>query len=136
MKVFTDNWVDAQERHQENPAIFWAPSQEELNEIKKGFSVKICNGRERFWVNVVNVNENKLIGIVANELIYETPYNNGDKVSFFKKNIYQINSPRDIQFIIAEFEHAKNNPNYEPILNETKVLLNIYRKTLENNNIP
>jgi hypothetical protein len=45
-------FVDAQQMHIENPSTFEAPSKEELDNLKKGDSVKVCAAGERFWCTV------------------------------------------------------------------------------------
>ena len=36
---------------------FWAPSAKQLKQVKNGSTVKICNGKERFWVKVEGTSE-------------------------------------------------------------------------------
>lgn len=94
---FRDNWVDAQELHNFQPETFDAPSLEEINKIEKGTSVKICNGKERFWVRISGVYsqdktdfEKEFEGRVANYLLDNSDYDYSDRVIFAAKNIYEI----------------------------------------------
>lgn len=89
-KAITDRWLDAQKLHRENPKTFDAPSEEELANIRKGDSVRICNGRERFWVTVTCRHGSKIWGNVDNMLVDTTKYNVGDSVVFNTKHVYDI----------------------------------------------
>jgi len=86
----TIKFVDAQEMHRKNPTRFDVPSATELLAIKMGSTVKVCNGRERFWVNVIGVNGEKLLGTVSNNLIGNDEIDFGDTIDFEKKHIYDI----------------------------------------------
>ena len=83
-------FVDAQEMAQLHPETFEAPSTEELNQIKEGAIVKICNGEERFWANVTKVDEEKVSASVDNDLLGDYGYNLGDVIEFEKRHIYSI----------------------------------------------
>lgn len=82
-------FIDAQKMAKENPDSFYAPSFDELNEIKKGSLVKVATGGERFWVKVISVNDNKITGTVNNDLVF-TELDFEDEVKFEKKNVYGI----------------------------------------------
>ena len=85
-------FIDAQKMAKENPETFYAPSSTELDKIKKGNSVKIAISKERFWVTVVFVNNNKITGTIDNDLIFtdEHGLQFEDEIEFEKKNIYSI----------------------------------------------
>ena len=85
-------FIDAQKMAKENPDTFFAPSTNELNEIKEGSLVKIAVDGERFWVEVILVSNDKIVGKVGSYLIMtdEHGLNFDDKVEFEKKNIYSI----------------------------------------------
>ena len=85
-------FINAQKMAEENPDTFFAPSFDELNEIKEGSFVKIAVDGERFWVEVISVNENKIIGKVGNCLIMtkEHGLKLDKKIRFEKKHIYSI----------------------------------------------
>lgn len=88
-------FIDAQEAHRANPDEFWAPSQEELDSLKAGDLVKICNehnseeifGGERFWVQITKINGSQLFGLVANMLLF-SDLEMGQAIVFDKCNIY------------------------------------------------
>lgn len=89
----TENYfVNAQEMHELHPGTFFAPSEEDLSQIKPGVSVKVSIGRERFWVTVTNVDGDEITGSVDNDLIFteEHGLNYGDIISFKKENVYNI----------------------------------------------
>ena len=91
MEIYTDDWVDASEMNSKYPNTFDIPTQDELEDITIGDTVKISNGLERFWVELKEVNKLYLIGRVDNELI-TNEYNLNDYVMFEKKNIYDIHT--------------------------------------------
>jgi len=68
MDVYLDSWIDV--------------NNNKLNNIKKSDYVQICNGPERFWVKVVSIKENAIIGSVNNYLQLKRNYKYGDKVLF------------------------------------------------------
>lgn len=88
--IHTDNWVNVNDMKKKNPN-FYVPSDEELDSIKTGDLVKICNGIERFFVIVKEVSLNGNIkGIVDNYLIFEADYDYKDYVEFHRDHIYDI----------------------------------------------
>lgn len=94
---YRDEWVDAQEKHRQHPDTFDVPSEEELAKIDVGFTVKVCNGQERFWTEVVELLEDGLLVRVDNNLVNDRGYNFGDILRIEKKHIYEIHTKMDIQ---------------------------------------
>ena len=94
---YRDEWVDAQEKHKQHPDTFDVPSEEELAKIDVGFTVKVCNGQERFWTEVVELLEDGLMVRVDNNLVHDRGYNFGDILRIEKKHIYEIHTKMDIQ---------------------------------------
>jgi len=94
-----DSWVDAQELHRSYPDKFDVPNNNELDELKTGNLVKICNGKERFWVELKEINDSYLIGRIDNELCTGINYDKNSIIMFEKKNIYSIYD-NDIENII------------------------------------
>jgi hypothetical protein len=86
MKFYTDYWLN-------NNNI-----KNDFSNLKKNESVKISNGREKFWVKILYVNKinNIIFGNVDNELILNSPYNIGDIVQFSFENILDYQSENDI----------------------------------------
>lgn len=82
--------IDAQEMHRNHPETFEVPSKSELETIQEGTYVKICDGDERFWVQVTKIDGSTIQGTVSNDLVFEKPYNYGDLVEFHQKNVYGI----------------------------------------------
>ena len=85
--------VNAQELHLQHPESFEIPCPDELKALAPYDFVKICNGKERFWVKITDVDVlgNNLTGIIDNKLIDEyIEYNYGDMVSFRKCHVYTI----------------------------------------------
>ena len=82
-------YVDAQAMAVKHPKTFEVPSTEELASIEPGCFVKVCTGRERFWVLVTKIRGNIVTGKVDNKL-FTVPLRLGQSISFDKKNIYSV----------------------------------------------
>ena len=85
-----DNWVDARNLHNLYPDKFEVPTDIELDKMKSGNLVKICNGKERFWVEITEINERYLLGRIDNEIVSGKDYKKNNIILFEKKNIYDI----------------------------------------------
>lgn len=83
---------NAQELHKANPNSFQVPTQEELDGLTKGDTVKVNTCGERFWVIVTWVGGESVIGTVDNDLLFtdEHGLDYGDIITFTKENIYDI----------------------------------------------
>lgn len=85
-------FIDAQKMAKKHPKTFFAPTKQELAALKKGDIVKVCPGMERFWVEIIEIDKQKVKGIVDNNLIFSNVH--GLKlnsiVHFEKKHIYDI----------------------------------------------
>jgi hypothetical protein len=90
VKMFRDNWVNAQEQQRLYPDTFEAPDHNDLNAIQVGDYVKISNGKERFWTVVIDMKEDDIIARVDNKLVATQRYTVNDIVVFKKENIYNI----------------------------------------------
>lgn len=85
--------VSAVEMHRENPNTFEIPDTNEIETIRPGDNVKVCSGRERFWVEISRLGEEgEFFGTVNNDLIYtdEHGFSFGDEISLYAENIYDI----------------------------------------------
>ena len=115
---YTDDWVDAQQMAKENPETFEAPTEQELEAIEVGWTVKVSNGQERFWNEVLEKGDGYLLVKVDNMLVYRRGYNLGDILKIEKRNIYEIHSRDDLKeqmqkmLIILE-ESKRNHENKE-----------------------
>jgi len=89
-------FIDAQQMHKDNPDTFWAPNQEELDALRPGQYVKICENRERFWVELEEVDGEKLVGRIDNDLVMEHSFKYNDIIKFEKKNVMGIISEGDL----------------------------------------
>lgn len=90
-------FVDAQVMRLLHPETFSAPTIPELEELKIGDFVKVCpdcDMSERFWVTVIKIEGEKVIGKVANYLVCTDMHGlfRDDVIKFEKKNIYAIDS--------------------------------------------
>ena len=82
-------FVNAKEMNKKYPKTFFIPTDEELDNLKEGDSVKICANDERFWVTVVKVNGDDITGTVDNNLI-DVDLEYGEEIEFKKENVYTI----------------------------------------------
>ncbi|VVC75967.1 hypothetical protein AQUSIP_12680 [Aquicella siphonis] len=85
-----DDWINAQMQAILHSKTFNAPTLNDLESIKVNDSVKICNGRERFWVTVKLIEADNIIGKIDNHLTNTSKYNYGDYVKFKSYHIYNI----------------------------------------------
>ena len=81
------DFIDAEEMARLHPKAFAYP---DTTNLQVGELVKLCNGRERFWVLLTAIDDNSLTGTIDNQLVDETGYNFGDMISFGKQHVYQV----------------------------------------------
>jgi len=105
MEVYTDNWINVKIINNYHSDTFEIPTELELNNIKKGYSVKISNGLERFWVSVIDIKEFYIIGKIDNKLVHNDNYDYGNFVMFDQSNIYDIH---DLEFKKMMLRYASN----------------------------
>lgn len=88
-------FVNAQIMSGKHPDTFYAPTAEELAEVKEGWYVKVSVEGERFWVLVGDVKGDVVSGKVDNDLVYTDRHGLacGDRVRFKLENVYQILEP-------------------------------------------
>lgn len=80
---------DAQELKKQYPETFYAPSDKDLNKIEPGDFVKVCAFQERFWAEVISVNDDAITARVDNVLLmWHLKYN--DIITFKTSNVYDI----------------------------------------------
>jgi len=87
--------VDAQLMHKNNPNTFHVPTLEELSKIKINDLVKICpdcEETERFWTQVVEIDGEKIIARIDNDLVCTQSHGliYDDLIQLESKNIYSI----------------------------------------------
>ena len=81
--------VSARQMSTEHPDTFYYPEKDILT-IKKGDSVKVCNGKERFWVTVEEVIDDTVLGTIDNVLVSTKSLKLGDLILFRKEHIYCV----------------------------------------------
>jgi hypothetical protein len=84
------NFVDAQAMHNDNPERFSVPSKKDLDKLDIGDVVKVCDGRERFWTIITEVNGDFIKASINNHLLQDYKGSVGDIVEFEKRHIYEI----------------------------------------------
>lgn len=79
------------------PGQIEAPSLEMLNELRVGMCVKIGvgefgNGSEAFWVELTDIGENSLSGVIVNQLVHTNTHglSAGDVVNFDPACVFGI----------------------------------------------
>ena len=83
-------FTDAQEMARQHD-FFQAPKVDDLKGVRIGSSVKVCAGRERFWVLVSKIEGDAITGIVDNDLVCEEHgLKCRDEITFEKRHIYMI----------------------------------------------
>ena len=92
LKESNEPFVDAQKVKKQHPKTFQAPTLEELNKIHPEDFIKVCTGGERFWLEVVTVDGEKITGRIDNDLV--NGFRHGlffdDMVEVEKRNVYNI----------------------------------------------
>jgi hypothetical protein len=94
-KIHRDNWNNVQELDRRgllDETGYKAPKPKALRRIKKTDTVKISNGRERFWVLVTDIKGDDIYGTVDNFLTISPQYTRGDTVVFRRENVYDIHT--------------------------------------------
>ena len=81
-------FTDAQDMAKQHD-FFQAPTMDDLKGVRIGSSVKVCTGRERFWVLVTRIEDDVIKGMVDNDLVCEEHgLKCGDEITFEKRHIY------------------------------------------------
>ena len=119
--VYVDNWKIQAE-------ILTKP-------VKIGYLVKISNGAERFYVEVMDIKQDKFVGKVCNILTLKKQYDYDDLVAFNRVNIIEIlssserkiklaNASKDVDlqnkmiFYVEKFEKEHNRTPCNKEINE------------------
>ena len=83
-------FTDAKEMARQHD-FFQAPTMDDLKGVGVGSSVKVCSGRERFWVLVSKIEGDVITGVVDNDLVCEEHgLKCGDEIMFDKRHIYIV----------------------------------------------
>lgn len=89
-KILSPILVNAEEMSRAHPESFWIPRAR--SKVKKGDSVKVCSGGERFWTLVESFVDGVITATVDNHLI--CPENRslkaGVRIQFGPCNVYQV----------------------------------------------
>ena len=106
LDIFIDDWVDAKKLSKQYPEKFDIPEDNEIIKIVIGDFVKICNGKERFWVEVTEIKDDYLLGRIDNEIFTGLDYKKNSIIMFERKNIYDIHDV-DLKNNAKEFINNK-----------------------------
>jgi hypothetical protein len=104
-RIFThENWVDVSSIE----GLTVKHTAADINLIKPGDRLKICNSRERFYVLVEDINfiNNKVDCIfthLSTNLVYNYPYKYGDYMIVKPENIYEIVKYEYFQEQVAKY---------------------------------
>lgn len=117
--MYTDTWVIPSKDER-------ICTEKEVGNLKINDGCKIKNTLgERFWVILIEKASNGLyIGKVNNELILPSPYNFGDKVSFYPSDVWDVmtDTRRDIDKIkiidkiMAFYVEYGRRPTYDEMI--------------------
>ncbi len=106
-EVYTyHNWINTPEKQSEK---FKVPSVLVINALKKGDRVKISNGCERFWVEIVNVlrENDKVVEAFAlntTRLVNDFPYNYGTYLFLKPDNILELITRETFEQQVQEYK--------------------------------
>lgn len=127
-KYHTDNWCNARQMNIEHPDTFELDEPLQIEEFRKGDSIKIANDRERFWTRFIKTRRNQIIAEVDNCLLWGDKYNVGDLVIYNRDNIYDFyrtpdkvqeiygaKTKEEIENIRIAFRNAITSPSAEEI---------------------
>ena len=93
--------LDAVRQNHYNPDTFELPTDDEIAALAPGYYAKVSanvelargvNG-ERFWVKVISIDDNIIVGSVANNLLGNLPFDFGDEVEFSTRNVLDTGKP-------------------------------------------
>ena len=87
------DFLDAQEQNKKHPDTFEIPSEKTLDSLGIDQWVKICDNKERFWVEVLEIDGDKITGRVDNDLVFEHDFKCDDKISFEKRHVMATYTP-------------------------------------------
>lgn len=80
---------DAIAMRRQYPDTFEYVDLREVVDLKPGRLVKVCDGEERFWVTLTEVDLPVLVGTVSNNLL-GNKLAHGDLIEFDIRNLYQV----------------------------------------------
>lgn len=88
-------FIDGVEMNKKHPDTFEIPTQEELNSIKVGDSIKIgirypSGGGERFWTEIVEILDTGFKVRVDNDLLTDEPVGYNDVIEIEKRHVLSI----------------------------------------------
>ncbi len=78
--------VNIQKLYKISPTMYKIP--DNLNDLKIGQKVKICDHCEYIEVEIKKINDSNIIGDIITYLKYKKKYNYGSTIMFDKSNIY------------------------------------------------
>lgn len=87
-----NHFTDAQQMMADHPDTFRAPPLATVLNVGVGDIVKICAGRERFWVEIAAIEGQEIIGWIDNELYFTHEHGLAydDEVVFEHRHIYDV----------------------------------------------
>ena len=126
--------VNARLVSKQHPETFKLFSEEHLNHINSGDCVKIIHNGERFWFEVFEVKEHKIIGKISNDLIVNKNILNTNDFYIIDKNcitdIYKKELVHNKQVILDIMNNAPKFSNLIQVHNycNEPIFLNTYLK--------
>ena len=88
----TVDLLDAQAMHRKHRNTFEVPSDAELAALRPGDYVKVCAGRERFWVEVDEFDGATIHATVASALVLTSEHGlkSGDALAFEPRHVLSV----------------------------------------------
>ena len=126
--------VNARLVSKQHPETFKLFSEEHLNHINSGDCVKIIHNSERFWFDVLEVKEHKIIGKISNDLIVNKNILNTNDFYIIDKNcvidIFKKELIHNIKVLIEIMANAPKFSNLIQVHNycNEPIFLNTYLK--------
>lgn len=88
-----DSFVDAQKCQEQNPDTFDVPSIEELRtKVVVGSHVKVIHSDERFWLEVILIDDDEVTGEIANDL-FIAPFFHRQLVNVELRHVMDVFDP-------------------------------------------
>lgn len=83
--------VNAEKQSVLHPETFETPDKKILDNLKEKDYIKVCNGLERFWCQILEETEkNMYYCVICNDILSADEYEIGDFILISKSEIYQV----------------------------------------------
>lgn len=120
------NWMNARNLQSKT---FQVPTDSEIQNLRINDRIKICNGIERFFVKIVDIDYSNeklscIRAIITTNLFYDYPYDYGNLVLVHPENIYSIFKHEEVEIQSQKYKNAISTKNTEQIKKMIDILEN------------